>query len=111
MTWQIGIWMILVVAVSAGILLGVMALSSRMHAIDERLFELRLVELELTRTFKRTVANQATELEAIKMHLNELSAQHAQLLRELSHRGELTKIEDIAEIAVPATTVPHPEKS
>ena len=34
-------------------------------------------------------ANEPKEFDAIKMHLDELSAQQAQLLRELSHRVEL----------------------
>jgi len=49
MTWQMGIWLVLVAAVSVGMLLGVVALTNRVQAIDERLFELRLLELELNR--------------------------------------------------------------
>jgi hypothetical protein len=98
MTWQMGIWMILVVVVSAAILLGVMALISRMQAIEERLFELGLVELELNRTFKWAVTNQTSELNAIRLPLDELGAQ-GDLFPEGAHRVELPKMKDIAALA------------
>src|SRR3954465_2421200 len=66
MIWQMTIWVIIVVAVSAGLLVGVLALTNRIQAIDERLSELRLLELELTRMFKWAVTNLTSELNAIK---------------------------------------------
>jgi len=98
MTWQMGIWLILVVAISAGILLGVLALISRLQAIDERLFELRLLELELNRTCKWAVSNQTSELNAIRLRLDELAAQ-GDLCPAAAHRVEAANIKDIAALA------------
>ena len=98
MTWQMGIWLILVVAITAGIVLGVLALISRMQAIDERLFELRLLELELNRTCKWAVSNQTSELNAIRVRLDELGAQ-GDLCPDGAHRVEVAKMKDIAAIA------------
>ncbi len=111
MTWQMGIWLILVAAVSVGMLLGVLALTTRIQAIDERLSELGRLEFELTRTFKWGVAKQSSELDAIKVQLDQLRAQQAELLREVCPRVDLMKIEDIAEIVAVATTVSHPKKT
>ena len=98
MTWQMGIWLILVVAISAGILLGVLALISRLQAIDERLFELRLLELELNRTCKWAVSNQTSELNAIRLRLDEFAAQ-GDLCPAAAHRVEAANIKDIAALA------------
>ena len=98
MTWQMGIWLILVAAVSVGMLLGVVALTNRVQAIDERLAELRLLELELNRIFKWAVTNQTSELNAIRLRLDELGAQ-GDLCPEAAHQVELPKMKDIAAVA------------
>jgi hypothetical protein len=107
MTWQMGIWLILVAAVSVGMLLGVLALTTRIQAIDERLAELRRSELELTRTFKWAVTNQTSELKAIRLRLDELGAQ-GDLFSEGTHRVELPKKKDIAALA-PSEQIAVPE--
>ena len=69
-----------------------------MQAIDERLFELRLLELELNRTCKWAVSNQTSELNAIRVRLDELGAQ-GDLCPDGAHRVEVAKMKDIAAIA------------
>ena len=98
MTWQMGIWLVLVAAVSVGMLLGVVALTNRVQAIDERLAELRLLELELNRIFKWAVTNQTSELNAIRLRLDELGAQ-GDLCREEANHVELPKRKDIVALA------------
>src|SRR5689334_9365339 len=102
MNWQTAIWLVLVLVASAGLLMGVLALTNRIEAIDERLSELRSLELELARTFKWAVASHTSELNAIKRRLDQLSTQTSDLGRE--DNAELIALAQSGQ-----TTVPHSE--
>ena len=105
-----GIWLVLVTVISVAMLLGIIALTNRIQSIDERLDELRHLELELTRTFKWAIANQSSELNTIKLRLDQLNAQQSDLLRQLAHRVEPPNLKDIAAINLATTeqiTIPH----
>ena len=81
MTLELGIWLCVVAVVSVGMLLGIFALSDRIKAIDERLFDLRRLEIELSRANNVAVASESSELMAIKLHLYQLKRQQNELLR------------------------------
>jgi cytochrome c-type biogenesis protein CcmE len=50
---QMIIWLAIVAFASVGMLLGIFALTHRIEAIDERLFELRQLEIALSRDQQR----------------------------------------------------------
>ena len=81
MTLEMGIWLCVVAVVSVGMLLGIFALSNRIKAIDERLFDPRRLEIALSRGINVAVANQSCELMTLKLHLYQLKRQQNEMLR------------------------------
>ena len=89
MTLEMGIWLCVVAVVSVGILLGILA---RVKAIDERLFDLRRLEIALSRGINVAVANQSSELMTLKLHLYQLKRQQNEMLRIVRYTsGSVTR--------------------
>jgi hypothetical protein len=72
---EMTIWLAVVGVASVGMLLGIFALTKRINAIDERLFDLQRLEIALSRGFSAAVANESSEVTAIKLHLYQLKRQ------------------------------------
>src|SRR5262245_12947703 len=80
MTLELSIWLAVVAVASVAMLLGIFALSNRIKAIDECLFDLRQLEIALRREINVAVVNQASELTTIKLHLYQLKRQQNDML-------------------------------
>jgi hypothetical protein len=88
MSLEMGIWLAVVVIVSIGMLLGIFALTNRVHAIDERLFDLRRLEIELSRGFNAAIANESSQLTVIKLRLYRMKRQQDEMLQGLTYLSD-----------------------
>jgi hypothetical protein len=97
---EMTIWLAVVGVASVGMLLGIFALTKRINAIDERLFDLHRLEIALSRGFSAAVANESSEVTAIKLHLYQLKRQQNEILRRLGALSDSLDADRIQHFAI-----------